>query len=431
MKRSSCLTATALALAVGWTSPLAAQSVEEFYSNHDIDLYIGYGAGGGYDAHARTLARHMGKHIPGNPKIIPRNREGAGSMLLSNELAETLPADGTVFALIGRGQVLQPLYGVPEAKFKPREMNWIGSTSNEVSICIVRKDVPVDTWKDLITRGMIVGGTGPGADTDTFPRVLNNVLGTKLQLITGYPGGSDIVLAMERGEVEGRCGYSYSSMVSQRPDLMEEGKVRILMQMSTAPHPAIPDVPLVMDLVESEKDKAVLRMVFSPQGMGRPFVAPAGVPEDRVAALRAAFDATMKDPEYIADVEQQGLDLAPISGEEIQALVEDMYSQPQEIIDAAKDASTSAANLPITEVKIEMRVDEGEITETVKKGRQITYKMDDGSTQTVSISGSRTAVSIDGQGDDRANLTVGMMCKVSMPPNAEGDIEATEVVCTK
>jgi hypothetical protein len=163
--------------------------------------------------------------------------------------------------------------------------------------------------------------------------------------------------------------------------------------------------------------------------MGRPFVAPAGVPEDRVAALRAAFDATMKDPEYIADVEQQGLDLAPISGEEIQALVVDMYSQPQEIIDAAKEASTSEANLPITEVKIEMRVDEGEITETIKEGRQITYKMGDGSTQSVSISGSRTAVSIGGQGDDRANIKVGMMCKVSMPPNAEGDIEATEVVC--
>jgi len=431
MKRSSCLTATALALAVSWTSPLAAQSVEEFYSDHDIDLYIGYGAGGGYDAHARTLARHMGKHIPGNPEIIPRNREGAGSMLLSNELAETLPADGSVFALIGRGQVLQPLYGVPEAKFKPREMNWIGSTSNEVSICIVWKDVPIDTWKDLITRGMIVGGTGPGADTDTFPRVLNNVLGTKLQLITGYPGGSDIVLAMERGEVEGRCGYSYSSMISQRPDLMDEGKVRILLQMSTSVHPAIPDVPLIMDLVENDRDKAVLRMVFSPQAMGRPFVAPAGVPEDRVAALRAAFDATMKDPEYIADVEQQGLELAPVSGEEIQALVLDMYDQPQEIIDAAKDASTNEANLPITEVKIEMRVDEGEITETIKEGRQITYKMGDGSTQTVSISGSRTAVSIDGQGDDRANITVGMMCKVSMPPNAEGEIEATEVVCEK
>jgi tripartite-type tricarboxylate transporter receptor subunit TctC len=412
MKRSSCLTATALALAVGWTSPLAAQSVEEFYSNNDIDLYIGYSAGGGYDAHARTLARHMGKHIPGNPDIIPRNREGAGSMLLSNELAETLPADGTVFALIGRGQVLQPLYGVPEATFKPREMNWIGSTSNEVSICIAGKDVPVDTWQGLKTRGMIVGGTGPGADTDTFPRVLNNVLGTKLQLITGYPGGSDVVLAMERGEVEGRCGYSYSSM-------------------STAPHPAIPDVPLIMDLAETDRDKAVLKMVFAPQAMGRPFVAPAGVPEDRVAALRAAFDATMKDPEYIADVEQQGLELAPVSGEEIQALVVEMYSQPQDIIDAAKEASTNEANLPITQATVQMRVDEGELTDTGDGGRSITYKMGDGSTQTVSISGSRTAVSIDGQGDDRANLTVGMMCKVSMPPNAEGDIEATEVVCEK
>jgi tripartite-type tricarboxylate transporter receptor subunit TctC len=429
MKRRKFLLAIAPLIAMAWTAPLSAQSVEEFYSSHDVDLYIGYSTGGGYDAHARTLARHMGKHIPGNPEIIPRNREGAGSMLLTNELASTLPNDGTVFAAIGRGQVLQPLYGVPEATFKPREFNWIGSTSNEVSICIVWKDVPVDSWQDLKTRGMIVGGTGPGADTDTFPRLLNNILGTKLQLITGYPGGSDVVLAMERGEVEGRCGYSYSSMVSQRPDLLEDKKIRILMQMSTAKHPAIPDVPLVMDLAETDRDREVMTMVFAPQVMGRPFVAPAGVPEDRVAALRAAFDATMKDPEYLADVEKQGLELEPVSGEEIQALVVRMYDQPQDIIDAAKEASTSEANLPISEVKLDMRVDEGEITEAGDGGRTITYKMSDGKTQSVSISGSRTAVSIAGQGDDRANLKVGMMCKVTMPPNAEGDIEATEVVC--
>jgi hypothetical protein len=234
---------------------------------------------------------------------------------------------------------------------------------------------------------------------------------------------------MERGEVEGRCGYSYSSMVSQRPDLLEEKKIRILMQMSTAKHPAIPDVPLVMDLAETDRDREVMRMVFAPQVMGRPFVAPAGIPEDRVAALRAAFDATMKDPEYLADVEKQGLELEPVSGEEIQALVVRMYDQPQDIIDGAKEASTNEANLPISEAKLDMRVDEGEITETGDGGRTITYKMADGKTQSVAISGSRTAVSIAGQGDDRANLKAGMMCKVTMPPNAEGDIEATEVVC--
>jgi tripartite-type tricarboxylate transporter receptor subunit TctC len=429
MKKTSFLAATALVVAVAWNAPTSAQSVEEFYSDNDIDLFIGYSAGGGYDAHARTLARHIGKHIPGNPDVIPRNREGAGSMILANELVTTVAQDGSAFALIGRGQVLQPLYGNEEAKFSAQELNWIGSTSNEVSVCISSVDTPVDTWQDLKTRGMIVGGTGPGADTDTFPRVLNNVLGTKLQLITGYPGGSDVVLAMERGEVEGRCGYSYSSLVSRRGDLLEDNKARILLQMSTAKHPAIPDVPLVMDLAETDRDRDILTMVFSPQGMGRPFVAPAGVPDERVAALRAAFDATMADPEYIDDLKQQGLDLAPISGDAIQDLVASMYGQPQDVIDAAKEASTSDANLPISEVEIELRVDEGEITETLKEGRTITYKMSDGAMQSVSISGSRTAVSIAGQGDDRANITVGMMCSVSMPPDATDDIEAVEVVC--
>jgi hypothetical protein len=184
-----------------------------------------------------------------------------------------------------------------------------------------------------------------------------------------------------------------------------------------------------MDIVESDRDREVLAMVFAPQVMGRPFVAPPGIPEDRVAALRAAFDATMKDPEYVADIEKQGLELNPVSGEDIQALVIRLYDQPQDIVDAAKEASTSDANLPISQAKLEMRVDEGEITETGDGGRSITYKMADGGTQAVSISGSRTAVSIGGQGDDRANLKVGMKCKVTMPPNAEGDIEATEVVC--
>jgi tripartite-type tricarboxylate transporter receptor subunit TctC len=282
----------------------------------------------------------MGKHIPGRPTIIPRNRPGAGSMLLSNELASTLPTDGTAFATIARGQVLLPLYGIPEARFNPLKLNWIGSTSNEVSVCISWKDVPVYNWQDLKSRGMIVGGIGPGSDPDTFTRLLNNLLGTKLRLITGYPGGSDIVLAMERGEVEGRCGYSYSSLISQRPDLLEEKKVRLLMQISTSKHPAIPEVPLIMDLAESDFDRQVMTIVFSPQVMGRPFVAPAGVPEDRISALRAAFDATMKDPEYLAEIEKQKLDFAPVSGEEIQALVVRMYSQPQEIVEAAKEAST-------------------------------------------------------------------------------------------
>lgn len=429
MNQLRCLRAFALTVLAGWSSPVAAQSVEEFYSTHDIDLFIGYTVGGGYDAHARTLARHMGKHIPGNPSIIPRNREGAGSMLLTNELASTVPNDGTAFAIIARGQVLQPLYGVPEARFDPREFNWIGSTSNEVGVCIVWNDVPVETWQGLKTRGMIVGGTGPGGEADTFPRVLNNVLGTKLQLITGYPGGADIVLAMERGEVEGRCGYSYSSLISQRPDLLEEKKVRILLQMSTAKHPAIPDVPLVMDLAESDRERAVMTLVFSTQAMGRPFVAPPGVPADRVAALRIAFDETMKDKEYQADVERQALELAPVSGNEIQALVEKIYSQPPDIVQAAKEASTSDANLPISEVAANLRLEKGEITEIVDGGRVATFRMSDDTTRSVLVSGSRTAVSIGGQGDSRTNLKVGMKCEVSSTPQGESDIEAIEIVC--
>ena len=418
-----------LMLGLGVAGPAHAGSVADFYSGNTITLYIGYSAGGGYDAYGRTVARHMGKHIPGNPTIVAKNRPGAGSLVLANEVGNVLPKDGSAIAIIGRAQVLEPLYGNKKAMFNPREFNWLGSANNEVSVCVAWHETPVSSVDDMKTRGMIVGGTGPGADTDSFPRVLNNILGTKLRLVTGYPGGNDILLAMERGEVEGRCGYSYSSLKSRKAAWLKEGKVRILLQMSTAKHPEMPDVPFVMDLAESDRDREILTMVYSAQAMGRPFVAPPGLPADRVKALQDAFEATMNDPEFLADTGKQKLAVAAISGPAIQALVAGMYAQPQELVDAARDAKSNAANLKITKVAISFQVDMGEITEIKKGGRTISYSMSGGKSQTVSISGSRTSVKIGGQKESRKNLKLGMNCEVTYPEGAEGKIEAKEVSC--
>jgi tripartite-type tricarboxylate transporter receptor subunit TctC len=243
----------------------------------------------------------MGKHIPGNPKFVAKNRPGAGSMLLANELFNVMPSDGTAVGIIGRGQVMEPLFGTAEAKFDPSEFVWLGSANNEVSICVSWHETDIKTLDDFLTMPMIVGGTGPGADTDTFPKVLNNIIGTKLKLVTGYPGGNDILLAMERGEVDGRCGYSWSSAKSRKADWIRDKKINILMQMSTAKHPDLPDVPFVMDFAKTERDKQVLGLIFARQAWGRPFLAPPGVPEDRAKALQVAFMATMEDPEFLAD----------------------------------------------------------------------------------------------------------------------------------
>lgn len=332
--------AAAAALTVLPISAGQAQSVADFYKGKTIELLIGYSPGGGYDTYARTIARHMSKHIPGNPTIVPKNQPGAGSLKLTNFLFNVAPKDGTTFGTIGRGIPMEPLLGGEGTQFDAKEFNWIGSANDEVSICVAWHTTGIEKFEDLYEKELVVGGTGSGADTDTFPLLIKNVLGAKIKLISGYPGGSDILLAMERGEVGGRCGWSWSSVKSRRMDWIREGKVNILLQMSLAKHPDIPEVPLVMDLAETREQKQIFRLMFARQRMGRPYVAPPGVPEERVAALRKAFMDTMKDPEFLAEAKKAKLEITPVSGEEIQTLIDELYEDtPQEIVDMAAEAA--------------------------------------------------------------------------------------------
>lgn len=332
--------AAAAALTVLPISAGQAQSVADFYKGKTIELLIGYSPGGGYDTYARTIARHMSKHIPGNPTIVPKNQPGAGSLKLTNFLFNVAPKDGTTFGTIGRGIPMEPLLGGEGTQFDAKEFNWIGSANDEVSICVAWHTTGIEKFEDLYEKELVVGGTGSGADTDTFPMLIKNVLGAKIKLISGYPGGSDILLAMERGEVGGRCGWSWSSVKSRRMDWIREGKVNILLQMSLAKHPDIPEVPLVMDLAETREQKQIFRLMFARQRMGRPYVAPPGVPEERVAALRKAFMDTMKDPEFLAEAKKAKLEITPVSGEEIQTLINELYEDtPQEIVEMAAEAA--------------------------------------------------------------------------------------------
>ena len=236
----ACVTASAGVL---------ADAVADFYKGKDVELYIGYKPGGGYDGYARLIARHMGKHIPGNPNVVPKNMPGAGSVKLTNWLWEGAPQDGTVFGAISRGAPFEPLLGNDKAKFKANKFHWVGSANNEVSICATVKRTGMKSWKDLRTREVLTGGNGSGSDTEQFPKLLNAVLDTKFKVVGPYGGGSDIVKAMIAGELDARCGWSWSSVKSKNKDLLESGDLVILMQMSTDKHPELPDTPLVMDLV--------------------------------------------------------------------------------------------------------------------------------------------------------------------------------------
>ena len=315
-----------------------AQPPAEFYKGKTVDMMIGYSVGGGYDVYARMISRHLGNHIPGNPNVTPKNMEGAGSLRLANWLYNVAPKTGTVMGTIGRGTGFDPLFGHKAAQFDGTRFNWIGSANDEVSVCVVWTDrTKVTKFEDLLTHPITVGGTGAAADTDQFPRIINAVLGTKMKIITGYPGGNDVNLAMERGEVDGRCGWSWSSVVSTRAHWLKENKITILMQLSLEKHPDLPKVPLITDLAKTDEQRALLRLIFARQALGRPYLAPPGVPADRVAALRKAFMDTMKDKAFLAEADKAQLEITPVSGEEVQKLVAEVYQTPAEIVKKAAE----------------------------------------------------------------------------------------------
>jgi tripartite-type tricarboxylate transporter receptor subunit TctC len=321
--------ATVLLLAAG--SSALAQSPADFYKGKNVDLYIGYSVGGAYDLYARMLARHMGKHIPGNPNVLPKNMEGAGSLRLANWLYNVAPKDGSAFAIIGRGTGFDPLLGNKAAQFDAAKYTWIGSANNEVSVCVAWHTSPIKKFEDMLTRELIVGGTSSSADTDQFPKITNGVLGTRMKVVTGYPGGNEVGLAMERGEVQGRCGWSWSSVKSTHQRSIDEKKFSILVQLGLDKHPDLPDVPLILDFAKSDEQRQILRLIFARQAMGRPFVGPPNIPPERAKTLRDAFMATMQDKDFLADTAKAQMEITPVDGEKVQALVKEIYATPPEI----------------------------------------------------------------------------------------------------
>ena len=316
--------------------PLArAQTPAEFYKGRNVDLYIGYSVGGAYDLYARVLARHLGKHIPGNPTIVPKNMEGAGSLRLANWLFNVAPKDGTAIGTIGRGTAFDPILGSKAAQFDGTRYTWIGSANNEVSICVSWKTSGITRFEDLLTKELVIGGTGAAADTDQFPKILNGVLGTRFKIVAGYPGGNDITLAMERGEVSGRCGWSWSSVMATHRGWIEDKSINILVQLSLNKHPDLPHVPLVVDLGRSDEQQQIFKLIFARQVIGRPFLGPPNIPKDRVDALRKAFAETMRDPEFLADAVKSQLEITPVAGEEVDRLVKEIYRTPKAVADRA------------------------------------------------------------------------------------------------
>ena len=326
--------AAALALC-GLSRTASAQSVEDFYKGKTVTIMIGYGPGGTDDVWARLIAKYMGEHIPGKPTVVATNVPGAGSLLLANQIYNTQPKDGTVIGLINRGVPFEPLLGGIGTRFDPMKFNYVGSPDRDTPACAIRVDAPVQAMQELLTKEYIVGATGSGSDSQLYPEVLANMLGVKMKIVQGYPGSRDILLATERGEVQGGC-VSYDTIVR---DLMyREKRTRILFQAALKADDRMPDVPMIHDLATSDQQKQALDLFLQRTLVGRPFVMAPGVPAARLEAIRNAFLAALKDPGLAADARVAGVNIHYVSPDELTKIISESYASPAAVVASVKKA---------------------------------------------------------------------------------------------
>jgi tripartite-type tricarboxylate transporter receptor subunit TctC len=318
----------------------AGDSLGSFFRGKTITLSIGSSAGGGYDTYARLLARHLGKHLPGNPTIVPQNMPGAGSHKLAGYIYSVAPKDGTAVGAIFPGAVLAPLLADAPLQHDPSKLIYLGSANSDVYTCVVRTETPIKSFQDVLTREVIVGASSDGGTTRDMPALSNNILGAKFRVVAGYAGTKEISLALERGEVDGLCGFGWTTLNASYPHWLTRNVVRILVQENAKGHPDLNrmGVPLAVDFAKTAEDRQAMELVYSQAIFGRPFVLPPGVPAERVTALRKGFMATFADPELLAEAQRIKLDVEALSGEEVQGVVAKAFALPPRVIERAKQA---------------------------------------------------------------------------------------------
>lgn len=339
MRKSVARVLSLLVAALILTATSRAQSTEDFYRGKTVQLIVGFSPGGGYDLYARTLARHIGKHLPGNPPVNVQNMPGAGSLKAANYLYNVAPKDGTVFGTFDRGLPMERLLGRVEGEnFDATCFTWIGSVTDEPSVCGFSARFGIHDWRDMKARPFSVGGAGATADDQIYPTVLKNLFHLPVRIVTGYPGRAEMVLSIERGEIDGLCGWSWSSLESRDRALYESGKIVVTLQLGVEKSPGLPNVPVLGDLTSDPKQKAALRLIFSRLVLARPFAAPPGLSPERARTLRDAFDETMRDPEFLAEMKRQSLEVRPQAGAKVEQMVKELYTYPRDVTELAAGA---------------------------------------------------------------------------------------------
>jgi len=336
-----------LAIAALWTTtPASAQdSVAQFYKGRQITIVVGSSAGGGYDIYARLLARHFPKHIPGNPNVIVSNMPGAGSNASAAYIYNVAAQDGTFIGAPQNSAIMDALFDVllgtnRRLRHDATKLIHIGSATTDHYVCIARGDAPVKTFRDAFTQELLIGASQPGTSTRDYPAMLNNTTGAKIKQVSGYPGTREITLAIEKNEVHGLCGFSWSSLNAQKPDWVKSGFIRVIVQEHDKGNPEINKmgVPLAVDFATSPENRKIMELIYSSETFGRPYMLAPDVPADRVVALRKAFMDAMKDPDLLAEAQRIGLAIDPISGEDLQKLAADIFATPAPFVEKVKDA---------------------------------------------------------------------------------------------
>lgn len=403
-------TALATTLAASLASPAAAQQEADFFRGKTVTVAIGSGTGGSHDQWGRLVARHIGRHLPGEPTIVSKNFPGAGGMALANTLWSQSPKDGTIFGIVNRTVFFEPLFAGSQSKaqFDARKFSWVGSADTIVSVAVAWHTSPVKTWQDLYKHDLIVGAVGAASGTTKEAYVMKNLLGFRYKVIMGYPGGNDVDLAMERGEIEGRANLAYSGLKSRNAQQLKDGKIVVLYQMGLERHPEMPNVPSVLDFARNDQERQLLEVNFMHSELGYSFIAPPDVPKTRLATLRQAFKAAIEDPKLREEAAKQRLDITYSSGEKLEGLIAKAYQVPPQTIAKLLELSQPTGTADMARAMV-VRTS---LTGVGKDGRNVVF-LNNGAKTEARVSRGATEIVRGGQKIEAAGLQAGMSCEIT------------------
>ena len=398
-----------LAFGLG-ASPAVA---EDFYKGKTIILYVAASPGGGYATYARAISRHWGRHIPGKPGFVVKHKMGAQGLVAAGYLANKAKRDGTEILASYREAVTTTPLTTKGIRFDPTKLSYIGTADQGFGICVAAKRTKIATLEDVMRTPVKLGATHHRSLGYSAAYFMNNMFGTQFEVYHGYPAGSFIVLALERGEVDARCGWSVSSMKAMKPTWFKGAMVNILVQLSLTSHPQLKGkVPLITKFAKNDEQRKLLNLILTPQSVGRPYVGPPELPAERLKILRTSFLSVLKDKGFLKDATKQGIDINPVTGEETERLIANLFKTPKPMIQRYLDVTTKSKKVKLVKVKIPFRTDTVTVSGVKRKGRRVSFKIG-GKKVTVKVSGSKTKVTIAGKATKRKAIKTGMNCTIT------------------